>query len=327
MRAFSGVQPSGIIHIGNYFGAIKNWISLQDQYECVFCIVNNHAITLPRQPKELKENTYKVASIYLAFGIDPKKSIIFVQSEIKEHTELCWILNTITKIPELERMTQFKEKSKQYKANVNVGLFDYPVLMAADILLYQTNIVPVGQDQKQHVELTRMLAKRFNHIFGETFVIPKALIKKEGGKIMGLDNPLKKMSKSASSPLNYIALDDSPATIKEKIKRAVTDSGKEIKKDPQKPAISNLLNIYSLATNKQIKEIEKEFEEKGRGYKEFKESLSEVLIDFLAPFQKKQREILKDKAYLQSVLKDGKNRAQAIAQETMSEIKNKVGLI
>ncbi len=327
MRAFSGVQPSGIIHIGNYFGAIKNWISLQDQYECVFCIVNNHAITLPRQPKELKENTYKVASIYLAFGIDPKKSIIFVQSEIKEHTELCWILNTITKIPELERMTQFKEKSKQYKANVNVGLFDYPVLMAADILLYQTNIVPVGQDQKQHVELTRMLAKRFNHIFGETFVIPKALIKKEGGKIMGLDNPLKKMSKSASSPLNYIALDDSPATIKEKIKRAVTDSGKEIKKDPQKPAISNLLNIYSLATNKQIKEIEKEFKEKGRGYKEFKESLSEVLIDFLAPFQKKQREILKDKAYLQSVLKDGKNRAQAIAQETMSEIKNKVGLI
>ena len=291
MRAFSGVQPSGIIHIGNYFGAIKNWISLQDQYECVFCIVNNHAITLPRQPKELKENTYKVASIYLAFGIDPKKSIIFVQSEIKEHTELCWILNTITKIPELERMTQFKEKSKQYKANVNVGLFDYPVLMAADILLYQTNIVPVGQDQKQHVELTRMLAKRFNHIFGETFVIPKALIKKEGGKIMGLDNPLKKMSKSASSPLNYIALDDSPATIKEKIKRAVTDSGKEIKKDPQKPAISNLLNIYSLATNKQIKEIEKEFEEKGRGYKEFKESLSEVLIDFLAPFKKTKRNI------------------------------------
>jgi len=253
MRAFSGIQPSGVIHIGNYFGAIKNWVQLQDEYESIFCIVNQHAITVPQDPKELKENTFKIASIYLAFGIDSKKSIIFVQSEVKEHTELCWILNTITRLPELERMTQFKEKSKQHKTNVNVGLFDYPVLMAADILLYQTNIVPVGQDQKQHVELTKTLAKRFNQIFGKTFVIPKALIKKEGGKIMGLDNPFKKMSKSASSPFNYIALDDSPAVIREKIKRAVTDSGKEIKYDLQKPAISNLLNIYSLATNRTVK--------------------------------------------------------------------------
>lgn len=325
MRAFSGIQPSGVIHIGNYFGAIKNWVQLQDEYESIFCIVNQHAITVPQDPKELKENTFKIASIYLAFGIDPKKSIIFVQSEVKEHTELCWILNTITRLPELERMTQFKEKSKQHKTNVNVGLFDYPVLMAADILLYQTNIVPVGQDQKQHVELTKTLAKRFNQIFGKTFVIPKALIKKEGGKIMGLDNPFKKMSKSASSPFNYIALDDSPAVIREKIKRAVTDSGKEIKYDLQKPAISNLLNIYSLATNRSVKEIEKEFTEKG--YKEFKEALSEALINFLTPFQQKQKTLLKNKDYLQNVLKDGQNRAHAIAQKTMSDVKKKIGLI
>lgn len=325
MRAFSGIQPSGIIHIGNYFGAIKNWVQLQNEYESIFCIVNQHAITVPQDPKKLEENTYKVASIYLAFGIDPKKSIIFVQSEVKEHTELCWILNTITRLPELERMTQFKEKAKQHKSSVNVGLFDYPVLMAADILLYQTDIVPVGQDQKQHVELTITLAERFNKIFGKTFAIPKALIRKEGGKIMGLDDPLKKMSKSASSLFNYIALDDSPAMIREKIKRAVTDSGKEIKYDSQKPAISNLLNIYSLTTNKSTIEIEKEFE--GKGYKEFKEALSEALINFLTPFQKKQKAILKDKNYIQKVLKDGKERAQSIAQKTMVEVKNKIGLV
>jgi len=325
MRAFSGIQPSGIIHIGNYFGAIKNWVQLQNEYESIFCIVNQHAITVPQNPKKLEENTYKVASIYLAFGIDPKKSIIFVQSEVKEHTELCWILNTITRLPELERMTQFKEKAKQHKSSVNVGLFDYPVLMAADILLYQTDIVPVGQDQKQHVELTITLAERFNKIFGETFAIPKALIRKEGGKIMGLDDPLKKMSKSASSLFNYIALDDSPAMIREKIKRAVTDSGKEIKYDSQKPAISNLLNIYSLTTNKSTIEIEKEFE--GKGYKEFKEALSEALINFLTPFQKKQKAILKDKNYIRKVLKDGKERAQSIAQKTMVEVKNKIGLV
>jgi len=325
MRAFSGIQPSGIIHIGNYFGAIKNWVQLQNEYESIFCIVNQHAITVPQDPKKLEENTYKVASIYLAFGIDPQKSIIFVQSEVKEHTELCWILNTITRLPELERMTQFKEKAKQHKSSVNVGLFDYPVLMAADILLYQTDIVPVGQDQKQHVELTITLAERFNKIFGKTFAIPKALIRKEGGKIMGLDDPLKKMSKSASSLFNYIALDDSPAMIREKIKRAVTDSGKEIKYDSQKPAISNLLNIYSLTTNKSTIEIEKEFERKG--YKEFKEALSEALINFLAPFQKKQKAILKDKNYIRKVLKDGKERAQSIAQKTMVEVKNKIGLV
>lgn len=325
MRAFSGIQPSGIIHIGNYFGAIKNWVQLQNEYESIFCIVNQHAITVPQNPKKLEENTYKVASIYLAFGIDPQKSIIFVQSEVKEHTELCWILNTITRLPELERMTQFKEKAKQHKSSVNVGLFDYPVLMAADILLYQTDIVPVGQDQKQHVELTITLAERFNKIFGKTFAIPKALIRKEGGKIMGLDDPLKKMSKSAFSLFNYIALDDSPAMIREKIKRAVTDSGKEIKYDPQKPAISNLLNIYSLTTNKSTIEIEKEFE--GKGYKEFKEALSEALINFLTPFQKKQKAILKDKNYIQKVLKDGKERAQSIAQKTMVEVKNKIGLV
>ena len=325
MRAFSGIQPSGIIHIGNYFGAIKNWLELQKEYECIFCIVNQHALTLPQEPTDLQKNTYKVAAIYLAAGIDPKKSIIFVQSQIKEHTELCWLLNTITRIPELERMTQFKEKSKEYKREVNVGLFNYPVLMAADILLYQTDIVPVGEDQKQHIELTQIIARRFNRNFGQAFKIPQALIKKESGKIMGLDNPSKKMSKSAKSSLNYISLDDSPELIREKVKKAVTDSGKGIKKSSQKPAISNLLNIYSLISGKKIKEIEKEF--RGKGYKEFKESLIQGLIDFLTPFQKKKSKILEDRNYIEKVLLQGKEKAQDIARGMMKDVRKKIGLI
>lgn len=325
MRVFSGIQPSGVLHIGNYFGAIENWIGLQKKYECVFCIVNQHAITVPKNPKELKENTYKTAAAYLAAGVNPKKSIIFIQSEVPQHTELCWILNTICKIPELERMTQFKEKSKERKESINMGLFDYPVLMAADILLYKPDIVPVGEDQNQHIELTKILAKRFNQIFGYTFKIPKALIKKESGKIMGLDNPQKKMSKSAKSPLNYIALGDSASKIKEKIKKAVTDSGKEIKKSPKKPAVSNLLNICSLAGKQEIKNIEKEFENKG--YKEFKESLAKTLINFLSPLQKKQDEILKDKEYIDKILSEGKEKAGIIAEKTMKEVKEKIGLI
>lgn len=325
MRAFSGIQPTGIIHIGNYFGAITQWVKLQKKYECIFCIVNLHALTLPQDPRKLKEETFKMAALFLAAGINPQKSIIFVQSQVKEHIELCWILNTITKIPELKRMTQFKEKSKQYKESVNVGLFDYPVLMAADILLYKTDVVPVGEDQRQHVELAQALAKRFNRIFGKTFKIPKALIEKKTGKIMGLDNPLKKMSKSAKSPLNYISLDDSKEEIQGKIKKAVTDSGKEIKKSPEKPAISNLLNIYSLATGKKIQEIEEDFKEKG--YKEFKESLSEVLIDLLLPFQKRKEKIEKNPSFIEKILRKGKKRAETIAKETMKEVKEKVGLL
>ena len=323
MRVFSGIQPTGIIHIGNYFGAIRNWVQIQQEYECVFSIVNYHAITLPKKPEELKKQTYKIAAILLAAGINPKKSILFVQSEVKEHTELCWILNTITKIPELERMTQFKEKAKEHKKDVNAGLFNYPILMAADILLYETDIVPVGEDQKQHVELARTLARRFNTTFGETFKIPKVLIQKEAGKIMGLDNPLKKMSKSAKSPLNYISFDDSPQQIQEKIRKAVTDSGKEIKKSPQKPAISNLLNIYGLTSGKKTTAIEKEFENKD--YQDFKENLSEVLINFLSPVQKRIKKFEKDQAYIENVLENGKERAKGIAKKIIKKVKERIG--
>ncbi|MDD3735213.1 MAG: tryptophan--tRNA ligase [Candidatus Pacebacteria bacterium] len=326
MRAFSGIQPTGIIHIGNYFGAIKQWIDLQQKFECFFCIVNQHAITIPQNPKALKKNTIDLATLYLACGLNPEISTIFIQSEIKQHTELTWILNTITKISELERMTQFKEKAKQHRKNVNVGLFDYPVLMAADILLYKTDVVPVGEDQKQHVEITRTLARRFNKIYGQTFKIPEVLIKKESARIMGLDNPFKKMSKSAKSPLNYIALDDSPELIFEKIQKAVTDSGKEIVYNPQKkPAIANLLTIFSLITGKSIKEIEKEFQ--GKGYSEFKQKLAYEIIEFLSPIQAKKRDLQKNEKYVFQVLEIGKEKAKIIAKETMNRVNEKIGLI
>ena len=320
---FSGVQPSGVLHIGNYLGAIKNWVDLQKDYRCIFCVVDLHAITIPQNPHELKKKTLEAAKIYLAAGIDPKKSIIFVQSHIKEHTELCWILNTITRIPELERMTQFKEKALQYKKDLNVGLFDYPVLMAADILLYQAHVVPVGEDQQQHVELARTLAERFNHHFCKKFTVPKAMVREEGARIMGLDSPTKKMSKSATSPYNYIALTDSPKEVREKIKKAVTDSGKEIKAGPDKPALSNLLTIYSLLSGKSIVEIEQKYQ--GKGYAEFKEDLTQVIIDFLQPFQKKYN-ALSDKEVL-AILQDGAKQAQAIANKTINEVKRAVGLI
>src|SRR3989338_8308577 len=238
-RVFSGVQPTNNLHLGNYLGAIKNWVKLSRQggYESIFCIVDFHAITVKQEPKTLRQNVLNVAKTYLALGIDPDKSTIFAQSQVKEHTELAWILNTIAKLSELERMTQFKDKAKQYKDNINMGLFGYPVLMAADILLYDTEVVPVGEDQAQHVELARVLARRFNSTFGETFVEPEALIKKEGARIMGLDDPKKKMSKSATSPNNYIALIDSPAVAAKKLSRAVTDSGTVIKSGADKPAL------------------------------------------------------------------------------------------
>ena len=327
-RAFSGIQPSGVIHIGNYLGAIKNWVALQNEYECFFCVVDLHAITVPQKPDELCENIRRIANIYMAAGIDSKKSTIFIQSHIPEHTELAWILNTVTKIPELEKMTQFKDKAKQFKNSVNVGLFDYPVLMAADILLYKTNIVPVGEDQIQHVELTRDLAKRFNLNFGKNiFTIPEVLVHKIGARIMGLDDPNKKMSKSATSTYNYISLTDLPDTVRDKLKKAVTDSGKEIIYDEdKKPAISNLLNIYSLVTDRDIKEIENEYKN-AQSYAEFKENLAQVLIDFLKPFQKKLKELEKDKIYTDKIIKEGAEKTRKIAQDTLREVKNAMGLI
>jgi len=322
-RVFSGIQPTNLLHIGNYFGAIKKWVELQDKHDCVFCVVDLHALTVRPDPKTFGQNILNLAKMYLAAGIDPRRSIIFQQSEVKEHAELAWILNTIAKIAELERMTQFKDKAASQKDNINLGLFAYPVLMAADILLYDTNAVPVGEDQLQHVELARTLAERFNKIFGQTFVVPEAMVNKQGARIMGLDNPMKKMSKSAASANNYISLLDSPEEAKKKIMKAVTDSGSEIKFSDDRPAISNLLNIFSLLTGKEIKNLEKEFA--GKGYAEFKKGLAEATADFLSDFQKKFQKIKDDEA--RKILAEGAKKAQAMAEKKMNEVKNKIGLV
>lgn len=323
---FSGIQPSGNLHIGNYLGAIKQFVELQNSCEAIFCVVDHHAITVPQRPEELRKNILDVAKVYLASGIDPEKSIIFIQSQVPAHTELGWILNTLTPLGELYRMIQFKDKTenKTQKDGVLAGLLNYPSLMAADILLYNTTHVPIGEDQKQHVEFTRMIAEKFNNRFGETFVIPQALIQKETMRIMGLDDPAKKMSKSASSPNNYIALLDSPDDIRRKIKIAVTDSGKEIKYDKKsKPALSNLIDIYGAFSGMSISEIENKF--KNSGYAEFKKYLGELLVDKLTPIQKKYAE-LKDDQML-AILKDGAKRADEIASKTLSAVKEKMGFV
>ncbi len=325
MRVFSGMRPTGQLHIGNYLGAAKNWLELQKKHECIFAVVDYHGITTPFNQKQIKKDTMGVVLDYLAAGINPKKSILMIQSHIPEHTELAWILGTLTPLGELERMTQFKEKSKQYKANINAGLFTYPILMAADILLYKTNIVPVGEDQRQHVELARTIARKFNNKFGKVFSLPKTQLPKFGARIMSLNNPTQKMSKSFG-PQSYIALSDSPNIIREKIKRAVTDSGKEIKYDlKKKPAISNLLTICHLFSKKSIKELEKKY--KNRGYAEFKKDLAEVIIKGLEPFQEKRKKYEKSPRLVKKILAEGAKKAQKIAKETIREVKTKMGLI
>jgi tryptophanyl-tRNA synthetase len=320
---FSGIQPSGIIHLGNYIGAIKNWVKLQKDFQAIFCIVDLHAITVPQDPQKLQKQIKELAALYIACGINPKISTIFIQSSVPAHAELAWILNTMTYLPELERMTQFKDKSQKHKASL--GLFDYPVLMAADILLYDTDQVPVGEDQTQHLELTRLIAKRFNQKFGETFKIPQTILpEKKAKRIMGLDDPQNKMSKSASSRYNFIALTDSAETIYEKIKKAVTDSGSEIIFSKDKPAISNLLTIYQELTQKKENEIVRNFE--GKSYQDLKKELSEVVIEFLRPIQKKYQEILQDEKYLLEVLQTGTECACLKATQKINEVKKKVGL-
>ena len=324
MRIFSGIRPTGNIHIGNYLGAVKQWIELQEKNECVFCIVDMHAVTTPYDPKEMKKNILEATSIYLAAGVNPDKSIIFVQSDIKEHVELAWLLGTITPMGELSRMTQFKEKSKQHKDYINAGLFNYPVLMAADIMLYKTQAVPVGKDQEQHVELTRTIARKFNQKFGQTFPEPEAILPKSGAKIMSLQNPKKKMSKT-DEPKSYISLFDTEEELEKKIMSATTDSGKGVIYNvTKKPGISNLLTIYSLLDGRTIQEIEKEF--KGKGYGDFKKSLAKVLINYLEPFRRKQKELLTREVYVQEILNKGKSRAEVIAKTTMQEVKEKMGL-
>ena len=299
----SGVQPTNNLHIGNYIGALKQWVDLQHLYRCLFFIVDLHAITVPQDPKLLRENITDVAATYLAIGIDPKRCSLFIQSEVPEHLELAWMLNTIAKMGELERMTQYKDKSAKYGEKVGLGLFSYPVLMAADILLYDTTVVPVGEDQMQHLELTRVLARRFNDTFGPTFTVPQALIQKMGARIMALDEPAIKMSKSANSTYNYIALTDDVDTIRKKILKAVTDSEAGVVYDPdKKPAISNLLTIYHQLTGETMKIIEDRYV--GKGYGDFKKDLAEVVIDHFAPISKKMKEFKADPGELNRILNE-----------------------
>lgn len=322
-RIFSGVQPSGPLHLGNYLGAFRNWVELQHEYESFYCVVNLHAITTPQDPKVLAERTRETARMYVALGIDPKISTIFVQSDVAEHAELTWMLNCIARVSELERMTQFKDKARKQGENVSAGFFDYPVLMAADILLYQTDLVPVGEDQKQHLELTRDLAIRFNRDFGETFRIPEPYIPKVGARIMSLSDPLKKMSKSDDDPNGCVMLLDDEDTVRRKFKRAVTDSGTEIRFDEQRPAINNLLTIYQLLTKQSPAEIEAHFA--GKGYAQLKGDLAEVMVEFLKPLQVRVREISDEE--LDRILHDGKERAQQIASATLNEAKARVGIV
>jgi tryptophanyl-tRNA synthetase len=322
---FSGIKPTNVIHLGNYIGALKQWVEIQHRFPCFYCIVDLHAITVPQDPKEMRENTLNAAATYLAVGIDPNRSHMFIQSELQEHTELGWILSTITKISELERMTQFKDKSKKRGENVGAGLLMYPALMAADILLYDTTVVPVGEDQMQHLEITRTIARRFNQLFGETFVIPQALVQKTGARIMGLDDPEVKMSKSASSPMNYISLSDDDDTIRKKVMRAVTDSGKDITYDPEKkPAVANLLTIYHHMTGMTMKDLEKEFA--GKGYGDLKKGLAEAVIAHIGPLRDKIVAYRKDPAELMRVLDKGRDAAKEIAVAKMKIVRERVGL-
>ncbi len=373
-RIFSGAQPTGELHIGNYLGALKNWVALQDEYESFYCIVNLHAITLPQDPKVLRQKTLDLARIYLAAGIDPEKSTVFIQSDVPAHAELTWILSCVSRMGELERMTQFKDKTnsswvrnlnnlenldrlrlalnemfksqpqpltdlflpseeawektlrmieKRETQRAGVGLFTYPVLMAADILLYQTDLVPIGQDQKQHLELTRDLAERFNRDFGETFVIPEAFIPPVGAKIQALQDPTKKMSKSDEDLGGSIFLLDDADTITKKIKKAVTDSGTEINFDETRPAIKNLLTIYQLLTGKSPDDCLAQFE--GKGYGQFKAELAEVTIEFLRPFQERVKQY--DDTTLTVILKTGAEKARAVAGETLQTVYHKTGIV
>ncbi len=369
-RIFSGAQPTGQLHIGNYLGALKNWVALQDEYESFYCIVNLHAITLPQDPKVLRQKTLDLARIYLAAGIDPEKSTVFIQSDVPAHAELTWILSCVSRMGELERMTQYKDKSQKAKveakrqisrvastvddplvkwlhdnpppieytekindivsefsaksisANAGVGLFTYPVLMAADILLYQTNLVPIGQDQKQHLELTRDLAERFNRDFGETFKIPEPYIPPVGANISSLQDPAKKMSKSDENANGAIFLLDDADSITKKYKKAVTDSGTEINFDPQRPAIKNLLTIYQLLTSKTADECVAHFV--GRGYGQFKGELAEVTVEFLRPFQERVKNYSDDE--LSAILKAGAEKAKSVAEPTLRSVYEKMGI-
>jgi tryptophanyl-tRNA synthetase len=323
---FSGVQPSGILHIGNYLGALKQWVALQENNEAYFCIVDQHAITVPYDPKTLPDRIIDVAATYIAAGINPEKSIMFIQSHVHAHTELAWLLSTVTPYGKMTRMTQFKDKSKKLsnKDAVSLALFSYPVLMAADILLYNTNIVPVGEDQKQHIELTRDIAERFNTTYGDVFTMPEPYIPQESARIMSLTDPTKKMSKSDEEK-SYIALTDEPAVIRKKIMSAVTDTDPIFSFKNSGPAVQNLLNIYKAFSNKEEKDIEQEFA--GKSYKEFKTTLADMIISSLEDFQKKYKEIREDDTEIRLMLGKGMHRAQGTANATLHKVKEVMGLM
>ncbi|WP_334087528.1 tryptophan--tRNA ligase [Helicobacter typhlonius] len=324
-RIFSGIQPTGNIHLGNYLGAVRHWVASQEQYENIFCVVNSHAITIRQNPQELQNKTYELAGILLACGIDTKKSHLFIQSQIDEHAALAWILDCNIPMGDMSRMTQFKDKSNKNPKNINVGLFNYPALMAADILLYQADFVPVGEDQKQHLELTRDVAMRFNRDFGECFTLPEPMIPQVGARVMGLDNPQSKMSKSAQGENHAIFLLDSPDVITRKCKKAVTDSQSNIVFDESRAGLYNLLCIYEIFTQKSRESIEAEFE--GKGYGHLKMALAEVIIESLRPIQQSYVKISQDKTYIQSVLAKSADSIRPIAKNTYENAKRLVGLV
>ena len=324
-RVFSGVQPTGKVTLGNYLGAIRNWKPLQEQYDCLYCVVDLHSLTVTQVPAELRKNTMDLVALYIACGIDPRKSTLFIQSHVHEHAELAWILDTVSYVGELNRMTQFKDKSRKHADNINMGLMNYPVLMASDILLYQTDYVPVGKDQVQHVELTRDIAERFNARYSDTFVVPQTLINKSGQSIKSLQDPSSKMSKSDPNDNALISLTDDADTIRRKLRRAVTDSDTCVRHGADKPAITNLLNIYTLCSGTSLADAEKAFE--GKGYGEFKDAVADAVISVIEPIQAEQKRLLSDKAYLEGVLKEGAEHASYLAQKTLSKVYRKIGLI
>ena len=320
---FSGMQATGNLTLGNYLGALNNWIKIADEYETFYCVVDLHSITVRQDPAELRKRARNLLTLYIAAGLDPVKNCIYYQSHVSGHSELAWILNCFTYMGELNRMTQFKDKSAKHADNINAGLFTYPVLMAADILLFQTDVVPVGIDQMQHLELTRDIANRFNNIYGDVFTIPEAYIGKSGAKVMSLADPMKKMSKSDENPNASIYLMDKPDDIIRKFKRAVTDSGSEVYYSEDKPGISNLMDIYSAITGKSNDEITKEFD--GKGYGEFKLAVGECVVDVLKPLQDRFNDLVKEKTYIDGIIKENGEKANYYAMKTLRKVQKKVG--
>jgi len=323
---YSGIQPSGTFTIGNYLGAMRNWVPMQDQYDCIYAIADLHALTVPQVPAELRQRTYESMAMLMAIGIDPKKSVLYVQSHVPAHTELTWLLNCNAYMGELSRMTQYKDKSERQGKNIRVALFDYPVLMAADILLYESDLVPVGDDQKQHVELARDIAGRFNQNYSPTFVLPEPYFGETGTRLMSLQDPSRKMSKSDENQNAYVSLTDKPQVIRNKFKRAITDSLGKVQYDKaEQPGIANLMDIYSSCTGWTYEEIESEFN--GKGYGDFKVAVGDAVVDVLEPIQQRYHELIKDKGNLESLMKENAQKASHRAQKVLRKVRKKVGLV